>query len=104
MVSIFSCVFWPFEFLLLRKFCLVRQLLLTLYLHPSFAHTKKGKDEDSREDCFPQAYHFPSHEEGEGRQKEKNLLLSYIRSSGPPAQLVMEEGTIFLGYDVGVST
>jgi hypothetical protein len=23
MVSIFSCVFWPLEFLLLRKFCLV---------------------------------------------------------------------------------
>jgi hypothetical protein len=24
MVSIFSCVFWPFEFLLLKKFCLVQ--------------------------------------------------------------------------------
>jgi hypothetical protein len=26
MVSIFSCVFWPFEFLLLRKFCLVKAI------------------------------------------------------------------------------
>jgi hypothetical protein len=30
MVSIFSCVFWPFEFLLLRKLCLV-QLFISLW-------------------------------------------------------------------------
>jgi hypothetical protein len=32
MVSIFSCVFWPFEFLLLRKFCLVH-LSISLLVH-----------------------------------------------------------------------
>jgi hypothetical protein len=32
MVSIFSCVFWPFEFLLLRKFCLVH-LPISLLVH-----------------------------------------------------------------------
>jgi hypothetical protein len=35
MVSIFSCSFWPFEFLLLRKFCLV-QLPISLLVHCIF--------------------------------------------------------------------
>jgi hypothetical protein len=32
LVSIFSCAFWPFEFLLLKKFCLV-QLPISLLIH-----------------------------------------------------------------------
>jgi hypothetical protein len=32
MVSIISCIFWPFEFLLLRKFCLVH-LPISLSVH-----------------------------------------------------------------------
>jgi hypothetical protein len=28
----FSCVFWPFEFLLLKKFCLVH-LPISLFIH-----------------------------------------------------------------------
>jgi hypothetical protein len=32
MVSIFSCVFWAFEFLLLRKFCLVHRNMVISYV------------------------------------------------------------------------